>query len=202
VKRFRRGGLLWVTFLIDHPFNSEFHHRRSIRLKDYDYSRAGAYYVTICVQQRMCLLGEIAAGEMRLNEAGRMVHTAWNELPGKYPGVEIDEFIVMPNHFHGSIVLNVGAGPCACPDPNDGQPRGVAPTGLSLPDVVHRFKSFTTAEYRNGVERLHWIAFPGRFWQRNYYEHIIRDEREMNAIREYVRFNPSKWEEDEENPGK
>jgi putative transposase len=76
----------------------------------------------------------------------------------------------------------------------------VAPTRLSLPDIVHRFKSFTTAQYRSGVEQSNWQPFPEKFWQRTYYEHIIRDESELRAIREYIRYNPLKWHDDEENP--
>ena len=181
-------------------FNPEIHHRRSIRIADYDYSTTGAYFVTICIQNRICLFGKIEGGEIQLNEAGYMVHKIWNELPEKYPGVEIDEFIVMPNHIHGIVVLNVGAGPCACPDSNKGQPRGVAPTRLSLPDVVHRYKSFTTSEYRIGVEQLNWIPFPGKLWQRNYYEHVIRNEKELNQNREYISNNPLQWALDNENP--
>ena len=114
-------------------YNPDIHHRRSIRLRGYDYSRAGAYFVTICTQNRECLFGEIKNGEMVLNGAGRMVQIVWDEMRGNYPGVETDDFIVMPNHIHGIIVL-VGAGPCACPDTgqpqNDGQPQGVAPTAM------------------------------------------------------------------------
>ena len=97
-------------------FNPQIHHRRSIRLKDYDYSQSGAYFITICTQKRECLFGEIVDGEMRLNDAGQMVQTTWDELPKHYTGIEIDEFVVMPNHFHGIILIHdVGAGPCACP---------------------------------------------------------------------------------------
>ena len=98
----------------------EKHHRRSIRLREYDYSRSGAYYVTIVVQDRKCLLGEIVGKTVRLSNAGQMVQTVWDELPQHYPGVDIDEFVIMPNHIHGIIVLNVGAGPRACPQ---GPPR-------------------------------------------------------------------------------
>ena len=113
-------------------YNPDLHHRRSIRLKGYDYSAAGAHFVTICTQERTCLFGDVADGQVRLNDAGKMVETVWSELPGHYLGVELDEFIVMPNHVHGIIVL-VGAGPRACPDQMGvptptGQPRGVAPT--------------------------------------------------------------------------
>jgi len=113
--------------------DSERHHRRSIRLKGYDYTQPGAYFVTICTQDRACLFGEVVNGEMRRNAAGQMVLEVWNELPRYYRGVDIDAFVVMPNHVHGIIIL-VGAGPCACPGPRAcpgmGQPQGVAPTSL------------------------------------------------------------------------
>ena len=121
-------------------------------------------------------------------------------MPDHFHHVELDEFVIMPNHVHGIIVLNVGAGPCACPDSYTGQPQGVAPTKLSLSDVVHRYKSFTTAEYCIGVVQLNWVPFHDKLWQRNYYEHVIRDEPELHAIREYIRYNPLRWNEDEENP--
>jgi putative transposase len=208
--------------------------RRSIRLRGYDYARAGAYFVTICVQNRECLFGDVVDGQMVLNDAGRMVQTVWDELPEYYPGVETDAFQIMPNHIHGIIVL-VGAGPRACPIdvesacpidvesacPIDvesresgqpqgveigqpqgveiGQPQGVAPT-LSLPDVVHRFKTMTTKRYADGVKETGWSPFPGRLWQRNYYEHIIRNEDELDRIQEYIVVNPTRWESDRENP--
>jgi putative transposase len=184
------------------------HHRRSIRLAAYDYAQAGAYFVTVCAQNRECAFGEVVDAEMVLNEPGRMVATVWRELPHHYPGVEVDTLVVMPNHVHGIIMLvgagpcarpDVGAGPRACPDGVSGQPRGVAPT-MSLPDVVHRFKSLTTARYRRGVLQDRWPPFSGRLWQRNYYEHVIRNEEELDAIRQYVADNPGRWEEDSENP--
>jgi len=108
-------------------FNPDKHHRRSIRLKGYDYSQSGAYFVTICVQNRECLYGNIINGKMLLNDAGEMVHRAWNDLPAKYPGFEADAFVVMPNHVHGIIVL-VGAGPRACTPPLSG-PRNITRIG-------------------------------------------------------------------------
>ena len=166
-------------------------HRRSIRLKGYDYSRAGAYFVTICTQDRRCLFGEITAKIMRLNDPGRMIQTVWYELPQHYPGVDIDAFVIMPNHIHGIIDLNIG---------DVGQPQGVAPTTMSLPDVVHRLKSLTTTRYRKGVERQDWLPFPRRLWQRNYYEHVIRDEGDLNQLRQYITSNPLCWPEDADNP--
>ena len=197
--------------------NPKTHRRRPIRLSGYDYQSTGAYFLTLCTQNRQCLFGEIAGGEIVLNDAGRMVHRVWNELPLFYPGVDIDAFQIMPNHFHG-IILLVGAGPRACPTPDtgqpqgNGQPRGVALTGwngrdhgnttvgLSLPDVVHRFKTMTTKIYVDGVKQSGWPAFPGKLWQRNYYERIVRDADEMVRLQQYVLDNPQKWEYDRENP--
>ena len=191
----------------------EKHHRRSIRMPGFDYTQPGAYFVTICTQNRDCLLGQIVNGEMQSNDAGRMVQSVWDTLPQHYPGADIDAFVVLPNHIHGIIILTgpipaapVGAGPRACPDPTqphdtDGQPRGVAPTkGMSLPDVVHRFKSLTTARYRHGVYERGWQPFPRRLWQRSYYEHVVRSERALQRIREYILNNPARWDTDIENP--
>ena len=118
-------------------YNSAIHHRRSIRLEGYDYSQSGAYFITICTNNRECLLGEITDGEIEMNDAGQMDQTIWNEIPIHYRGIETGEFVVMPNHIQ-CIVEIVGAGPCTCPD--EGHPQGGAPT-LSFPDVVHRFKN-------------------------------------------------------------
>ncbi len=175
-------------------YNPDIHHRRSIRLRGYDYSQKGLYFVTICTQDRLCLFGDIENGEMNLNDAGKMVRTIWDQIPAHYCGVEIDQFVVMPNHIHG-IVIIVGAGPRACPV-GEGQPRGGAPTGFSLPDVVHRFKTMTTKQYTDGVKQNGWQLFPAKLWQRNYYEHIIRDEDSYLKIAEYIQTNPQRWEED------
>lgn len=173
-------------------------HRRSIRLKDYDYTNAAAYFVTIVTHDRKVLFGEITDGVMRLNEAGRMVQEVWVELPEYYAGVQDDAFVVMPNHIHGVISL-VGAGPRARPA-HQGQPQGVAPTAMSLPDVVHRFKTLTTKRYIEGVKNFGWAAFTHRFWQRNYFEHVIRNDASLKRIRQYILDNPARWEFDRENP--
>jgi putative transposase len=210
-------------------FHPERHHRRSIRLKGYDYRQAGAYFVTICTQDRAFLFGQVVHDEMQLNDAGKMVYDVWNDLPAFYPSVQTDAFIVMPNHIHGIIILvgadprvcpnadprvcpaqpSVGVGPRACPDsgpracpgqPQElGQPQEVAPT-LGLPDVVHRFKTMTTKRYADGVKRLGWEPFRGRLWQRNYYEHIIRNEESLDRIREYILTSPMRWVLDRKNP--
>jgi putative transposase len=160
------------------------YHRRSIRLDGYDYRQAGAYFVTICTQDRECLLGQISNGEVTTTPAGDMVQTVWDALPQHYPGVDIDAFVVMPNHVHGIIVLT-------------GQPAQAA---LSLPDVVHRLKSLTTTHYRRGVLEQKWLPFAGRLWHRNYYEHIVRNDDDLERIREYIVQNPARWLDDENNP--
>ena len=198
------AGGVEETVIAAMTFNPDIHRRRSIRLKAHDYSSAGAYYVTVCGQNRECVFGKIVNAVMILNDAGRMVLTVWNEMPGRYPSVQIDSFVIMPNHIHGIIVLtgsNVGAGPRACPtqDTEKGQPRRVAPTP-SLPDVMYGFKSMTTTRYRYGVKEQGWPPFQKRLWQRNYYERVIRNDSEMERVREYITGNPARWLEDEENP--
>jgi len=189
-------------------YDPERHHRRSIRLREYDYAQAGAYFVTVVTQGRTCLFGDVQDGSIVLSEAGEMVKSMWGELPDHYPRVAVDAFTAMPNHVHGIIIL-VGAGASACPEPRQvegvdggpGRPQGVAPTkALSLPDVVHRFKSLTTARYRRAVRDQRWPPFAGRLWQRNYYEHVIRDEDDLDRVRRYIEENPLRWDEDPENP--
>jgi len=193
-------------------FDAEKHHRRSIRLRGYNYAQTGADFVTIVTKDRVCLFGQMVNGEIRLTDGGRIIQATWNELPEHYPGVECDAFVVMPNHVHGIIVLvdnggdkgiDVGAGPRACPEKGEpqksGQPQGVAPT-MSLADVVHRFKTLTTKRYIDGVKASDWTPFAGRLWQRNYYEHVVRGENELTRIREYIANNPLQWEIDWENP--
>ncbi|MCE5272542.1 transposase [bacterium] len=136
-----------------------------------------------------------------MNEAGYMVQKVWDEIPGHYPGVETDAFVVMPNHIHGIILLTdntVGAAPCGRPD-NTGQAQGPAPTRLSLPDVVHRFKTMTTKRYADGVKQAQWPPFERRLWQRGYYEHVVRRTDRMDRIRDYILNNPLRWELDREN---
>lgn len=188
--------------------NKPFPNRQSIRLEKYDYTKQGSYFVTICTQNREHLFGEITSNNIKLNDAGKMVLSVWNEIPEFYNKIQIDEFIIMPNHIHGIIQITdtVGAGPCACPNicgqpQGGGQPQGVAPTVLSLPDVVHRFKTMTTKKYTDGVKQNDWIPFPRKLWQRNYWEHIVRNENELNQIRDYIRHNPQKWEMDKLNGG-
>ncbi len=184
-------------------YDPDRHHRRSIRLKGYDYTRAGAYFVTFCVQNRNHLFGEIVDWQMLLNDAGRMVETIWQELSVFYPGIDTNAFVVMPNHFHGIIVLTPDdiskmADLSTGQNGDTGQTRESAPT-LSLSDMVHRLKTLTTKRYTDGVRNQAWTPYPGRLWQSNYYEHIIRSEASLRSIQAYIENNPGQWEQDTEN---
>ena len=156
--------------------------------------------ITICTQNRECLFGEIVDGRMVLNEAGRMVQSVWDELPQHYPGVDIDEFVVMPNHVHGILVFEnrVGAGfPCPEKNAQEQTKKGAvtAPLRKTLGSVVAYFK------YQSTKSINHFNGTLGsRIWQRNYYEHIIRDEDDVNRIREYIVYNPTQWLMDPDNP--
>lgn len=167
------------------------HHRRSIRLKDYDYSQAGAYFVTICSWNKECILGDIANGEMRLNEYGQVVSGEWQQSSIIRKEIELDTFLVMPNHIHGIVVIN------ACTPFNVGA-NGRSPLQMkpkSISSFVAGFKSSVTKQI-NQIRNT-----PGTpVWQRNYYEHIIRNENDLEKIRRYIVDNPLKWDMDENNP--
>lgn len=165
------------------------HHRRSLRLKSYDYSGMGTYFVTVVAQDRACLFGEVAAGQMHLNAAGLLMQNACVALPAHYPQVDLDISVVMPNHVHVILTLV----PAALGDSRDG---GAA----SLGDVVGRFKSITTKWYIDAVRSAAWPPFRGRLWQRNYLERVVRDEGTLARLRQYVANNPMQWEDDAENP--
>jgi REP element-mobilizing transposase RayT len=187
---------------------AKYTNRHSIRLKGYDYTKSGFYFITICTQHRKHLFGEIQNGKMFLNNAGTAIQNVWDEIPQFYNGINIDAFQIMPNHIHGIIhivgtVGTVGAGPCACPNnvQPSGQPQGVAPMTLTLFDVVGRFKSITTKKYIDGVNQNNWQRFDGKLWQRNYWEHIIRNENEYLRISQYIIDNPIKWDHDKLNNG-
>ncbi len=185
------------------------HHRKSIRIKDYDYTSPGAYYVTIVTYQRDCLFGEIQKGEMRLSDFGRVADECWREIPNHFENVELGAYVVMPNHVHGIIfITNDGggtiyhAGATHVSDsrrgtiyraPTDRTEKFGKPVRGSLPTIVRTFKAAVTR--RIGRE----LNATG-IWQRNYYEHIIRDERDLQNKTDYIEANPSLWDEDENNP--
>ena len=196
-------------------YNPNIHHRRSIRLKGYDYSQPGLYFITICVKNRKHLFGHIADGEMILNDAGQMVESEWLKLPQRFQNIELHKYIVMPNHFH-AILQIVGVSLVVAPNDttaqNDivdatkkGQPQGIAPTGVAptgktVGDMVGAFESITTVKYIRGVKNKNWKPFDGILWQRNYWEHIIRNEKSYQAISKYILNNPLKWNDDKFNP--
>ena len=142
-------------------------HRRSIRLKGYDYANTGAYFVTIVTQGRACLFGEIVNAESRLNDAGSLIERWWFELNNKFRTVETDDFVIMPNHCHGIVVIaDVGADLRVGPD-SEGAHIGAPLQGAPLSAIVQWFKTMTTNEYLRGVKTSGWAPFQGRLWQRN-----------------------------------
>jgi REP element-mobilizing transposase RayT len=158
-------------------FDPKIHHRRSIRLQGYDYSQAGAYYVTIVVHGRVRLLGEIVNGEMKLNRFGQIVQYVLCDLPKHYPHAELDVFCIMPNHIHVILVLN----------------HNVLVKRHPLSEIIRGFKSFS-AKRINALRKTAGIPV----WQRNYYEHIIRDAKDHEIKRNYILNNPQNWENDGE----
>jgi len=158
-------------------YNPDIHHRRSIRLPGYDYSQPGAYFITICIWQRECLLGDIQDGNILLSPYGEVVNFNWFNLTRVYPHIELDSFAIMPNHIHGIVIIK---------DRN--QDRG-------LSEIVRGLKTFS-ARRINQLRSVSGIPV----WQRGYYEHIIRNEITFSKIQEYIINNPSKWEMDEMHP--
>ncbi len=171
------------------PYNPDVHHRRSIRLKEYNYAQAGAYFVTIVTYQRESLFGEIVDGVMKLNEWGEIARREWFKTAELRPYIELyeDEFVVMPNHAHGILWMNddVGAERCSAPT----TPH--VPAG-SLGAIVRAYKSAVTYAINAARQTRGMVV-----WQRNYYEHIIRNDADLNRIREYVVNNPLKWADDD-----
>jgi REP element-mobilizing transposase RayT len=156
---------LWLM-----AYNPEIHHRRSIRLQGYDYSKSGAYFVTICTFQRQHLFGEIRDRTMQLNVVGQMVSAIWQNIPQHFSSVELDEFILMPDHLHGIIVISEEI-----------------EKSNSLPTIIQNFKSISTRKI-NRINQNSSVSI----WQRNYYERIVRGEKELHSLREYIVTNPEK----------
>ena len=180
-------------------YDPDTHHRQSIRLTGYDYAQAGAYFLTIVTQDRLCLFGEVIEDEMHVKRAGPMVLDVWEELPKRFPTIGLDSFVVMPNHVHSILVLHQPVGVPLADNRGDGD-RATTRVAPTLSDVVGAYKSITTVRYTSGVKAEGWQPYRGRLWQRNYYEHVIRNETELNRAREYLVGNPVLWERDRENP--
>jgi len=188
-------------------YSAEIHHRRSIRLQGYDYAGAGAYFVTICAHDHKCLFGEIVDGVMVLNDAGNIVADEWITTPAMRKNIVLDLFVVMPNHLHGIIAIHDdcrGTMHRAQIQPDTKQEGTMhraptkeqfgKPTSNSIPTIIRGFKSVVTKRINENR------STPGMpVWQRNYYEHVIRDDDDLNRIREYITNNPANWQEDEEN---
>lgn len=205
------------------------HNRRSIRLKGYDYSQTGAYFITICVHDKKCLLGVTEEdNSVTLSPIGKFVYHCLNQIPDRFDSVELDEFVIMPNHIHAIIIINndnegamerrnstVGARFIALhkykPDDPSYRKPGIEKPGFdesnhyiknnpmlsnpaTLGKIMRFFKAQTTHMIRN-VGNYSYFQ-----WQRNYYDHIARNENELNRIREYIIYNPMKWQYDRENP--
>jgi putative transposase len=181
-------------------FDPEIHHRRSIRLKGYDYAQEGAYYVTIVTWRREFLFGEVVKQEMRLSQHGKIVDECWRSIPEHFPHVELGAYVIMPNHVHGIIVINhmdenriatntsqsVGARHAS-----PLRPRGVSPDSLGA--IVGSFKSAVTKRIGRELNET-------GIWQRNYYEHIIRNDKDLQNKTDYIEANPLLWDQDDENP--
>ncbi len=176
------------------------HHRRSIRLKSYDYAQPGTYFVTVCTHRLGNLFGEVVDGKMILNVMGRIVEEEWRKTPKIRPYVKLDEYVIMPNHLHGIVMIvddhpNVGATGPVAPTENLGRPKGPQPGSLGA--IIGQFKPAVTKR----INRMR--DTPGQsVWQRNYYEHIIRDERSLHRIQQYVDNNPQQWHLDSYNPNR
>ena len=193
-------------------FNPDIHHRRSIRLKGYDYSQEGLYFVTICVQNRECLFGKIVNGEAELNEIGEIVKNEWEKSAEIRKEINIHTYIIMPNHLHAivEIVGNVGAngirpnetGEYHRPNETDEYIRPNE-TGDSISGECHsplRSPSKTIGALVRGFKSSVSKQLGFSPWQRNYYEHIIRNQNAYQTISEYIENNPAKWENDTFNP--
>jgi len=180
------------------PYNPKIHHRRSVRLKGYDYAQPGRYFITICTENRECLFGQITQEAMILNETGRVADACWLAIPDHFPAVVLHYHIVMPNHVHGIIEITgavrdgVGA-EHLLPNflPLQPQPSFQHPTPRSIGSIVKGFKTGVSKWYRErfGVQER-------SIWQRNYHEHIIREDASFQRISEYIRTNPARWNKD------
>jgi len=212
-------------------YNPNIHHRKSIRLKGYNYSQSGAYFITICCENKICRFGNIINNEMILNDFGFIANNEWLKLVKRFSNFELDVFQIMPNHIHGIIVLNDVVGATLAVAQNDivqndiiqnnivqndivqndiiknnivqndgvlnggGDSRaGASPAPTTISDIIGAYKSLVSNGcleiYKSKNETM------GKLWQRNYHEHIIRNEQSYQNISNYIINNPSKWDED------
>jgi REP element-mobilizing transposase RayT len=191
-------------------FDPQIHHRRSIRLKEYDYSQSGGYFVTMVTWQREYLFGEIINGEMKLNEHGHIADECWREIPNHFSNVELGAYVIMPNHVHGIIVITERRGTGTVPNENVknkissnneilAETLGGDTPPLRKPtlgQIVAYFKYQSTKQMNVSSN----TGVVTKFWQRNYYEHVIRNEKDLQNKTDYIEANPRLWDEDDENP--
>lgn len=201
-------------------FNPEIHHRHSIRLPNYDYSQPGYYFVTICAHERECLFGDPENNIIVLNEIGMLVKKKWDDLPGHFPGIELDQMVIMPNHLHGIIIIsdhrrgNTNHPPILADMIGLSRGDGVFPPFPIAITKIGPDQGAMTAPLRNGKtlgQMIAWFKYEStkeinrmitgnpeaKIWQRNFYDRIIRDDEELNRIRNYIATNPETWEKDE-----
>jgi len=185
---------------IEMTYDPKKYHRRSVRLKGYDYASPGAYYVTICTHDRNFLFGEIVESQMRPSSSGEIAQKCWNEIPQHFPRATLDVSIVMPNHLHGIIVIGGDTRrdtPWRVPTTIPREAFG-KPVPGSLATLLRLYKQAVTVQARAHGGARHGV--PLQVWQDGFYEHIIRNEKELNRIREYICNNPLRWPSDSENP--
>ena len=184
-------------------FDPQKHHRRSIRLNGFDYSQPGAYFVTIVTWHRECLFGEVIDCKLTLSKIGLVAKQQWEKLPNRFPNIELGAFTIMPNHMHGIILITVGRGTAENLAGLDDESARRAPTHEefqkpvkgSIPTIVRSYKS--AVSYRiNLMRKTDGIPI----WQRNYYEHVIRNDKDLQNKTDYIKANPLLWDEDNENP--
>jgi len=196
--------MIWVR-----NYKPEIHHRRSIRLRSHDYSSPGYYFITLCCKNRECLFGEIVDHTMILNDFGRIVHDEWMRSATIRKEIELDEFIVMPNHFHAIVLIREEIGRGDRPENDCRGDRPVAPTETNRPvarklpngpkpksigSLIGGFKSSVTKQINSNRNK------PGEpVWQRNYYERILRNEDALYITRRYILKNPRNWMQDDFN---
>jgi len=158
--------------------NGIIYRNRTLRLQNYDYSQNGLYFITICTNSKEAHFAEIVDSQLILNSAGKMIEDIWLKLYDRFDFIKLHNYIVMPNHFHGIIEITDNT------------------NSTHIGNVIGVFKSLTTNRYIKGVHHNNWLSFEKRLWQKNYYEHIIRNEKSYLFISDYIATNPLKWEQD------
>jgi REP element-mobilizing transposase RayT len=176
-------------------FDPQKHHRRSIRLPHYDYSQPGAYFITIVTYRRALLFGQIVNEEMQLSESGKIADESWRAISEHFPFIELGAHIVMPNHVHGIILIRADADASARRGTIYRAPteRFQKPVVGSIPTIIRTYKAAVTRRIRRELNTK-------GIWQRNYYEHVIRNERDLQNKTDYMNANPLLWDQDDENP--